>query len=63
MYSPETTKYLIHLTLQAEGVVDKPDVVGAIFGQTEGLLGEDLDLRDLQRTGRVGTIDVQITTK
>ncbi len=63
MYSPETTKYLIHLTLQAEGVVDNPDVVGAIFGQTEGLLGEDLDLRDLQRTGRVGRIDVQITTK
>ncbi len=63
MYSPETTKYLIHLTLQIEGVVDKPDVVGAIFGQTEGLLGEDLDLRDLQRTGRVGRIDVQITTK
>ncbi|WP_332449457.1 DNA primase DnaG [Methanoculleus sp.] len=63
MYSPETTKYLIHLTLQIEGVVDKPDVVGAIFGQTEGLLGEDLDLRDLQRTGRVGRIDVQIVTK
>jgi DNA primase len=63
MYSPDTTKYLIHLTLQTEGVVDKPDVVGAIFGQTEGLLGEDLDLRDLQRTGRVGRIDVQITTK
>ena len=63
MYSPETTKYLIHLTLQTEGVVDKPDVVGAIFGQTEGLLGEDLDLRDLQRTGRVGRIDVQITTE
>ncbi|NLA99903.1 MAG: DNA primase [Methanomicrobiales archaeon] len=63
MYSPDTTKYLIHFTLQIEGVVDKPDVVGAIFGQTEGLLGEDLDLRDLQRTGRVGRIDVQITTK
>jgi DNA primase len=63
MYSPETTKYLIHLTLQTEGVVDKPDVVGAIFGQTEGLLGEDLDLRDLQRTGRVGRIDVQIHTR
>ncbi|MDD3857252.1 MAG: DNA primase DnaG [Methanoculleus sp.] len=63
MYSPDTTKYLIHLILQIEGVVDKPDVVGAIFGQTEGLLGEDLDLRDLQRTGRVGRIDVQIITK
>lgn len=63
MYSPDTTKYLIHISLEAEGVVEKPDVVGAIFGQTEGLLGEDLDLRDLQRTGRVGRIDVQITSK
>ena len=34
-------------------MVDKPDVVGAVFGQTEGLLGEDLDLRELQRTGRM----------
>jgi len=63
VYSPDTTKYLIHISLIAEGVVEKPDVVGAIFGQTEGLLGEDLDLRDLQRTGRVGRIDVQITSK
>jgi len=63
LYSTDTTKYLIHISLAAEGVVEKPDVVGAIFGQTEGLLGEDLDLRDLQRTGRVGRIDVQITSK
>jgi DNA primase len=63
VYSPDTTKYLIHISLTAEGVVEKPDVVGAIFGQTEGLLGEDLDLRDLQRTGRVGRIDVQINSK
>jgi len=63
VYSPDTTKYLIHINLSAEGVVEKPDVVGAIFGQTEGLLGEDLDLRDLQRTGRVGRIDVQIASK
>ena len=63
MDSSDTTKYLIHLFIQAEGVVDKSDVVGAIFGQTEGLLGEDMDLRDLQRTGRVGRIDVQIESK
>jgi len=63
VYSSDTTKYLIHITIHAEGVVEKSDVVGAIFGQTEGLLGEDLDLRDLQRTGRVGRIDVQITSK
>ncbi len=63
MYSSDTTKYMIHIHLEAEGVVEKPDVVGAIFGQTEGLLGEDLDLRDLQRTGRLGRIDVQVTSK
>ncbi len=63
LYSSDTTKYLIHIHLEAEGVVEKPDVVGAIFGQTEGLLGEDLDLRDLQRTGRVGRIDVQVSSK
>ncbi len=51
------------MELKTEGVVEKSDVVGAIFGQTEGLLGDDLDLRDLQRTGRVGRIDVQINTK
>lgn len=41
-------------------MVDKPDVVGAVFGQTEGLLGEDLDLRELQRTGRIGRIQIVI---
>jgi DNA primase len=38
-------------------------VVGAIFGQTEGLLGPDLDLRELQRTGRIGRIEVNIASK
>ncbi len=44
-------------------MVDKPDVVGAIFGQTEGLLGEDLDLRELQRTGRIGRIQIVIKSE
>ncbi|MFH0832156.1 MAG: DNA primase DnaG [Candidatus Aenigmatarchaeota archaeon] len=55
-------KYLIHARLDASGVVERPDVIGAIFGQTEGLLGQDLDLRELQRTGRIGRIDVEIKT-
>jgi DNA primase len=63
MYLSNTTKYLIHINIEAEGVVEKTDVVGAIFGQTEGLLGEDMDLRDLQRSGRVGRIDVTLTSK
>ena len=55
-----TTKYLIHAQITANGIVEKPDVVGAVFGQTEGLLSNDLDLRELQRTGRIGRIQVDI---
>ncbi len=55
-----TTKYLIHAQITANGIVEKPDVVGAVFGQTEGLLSNDLDLRELQRTGRIGRIQVMI---
>jgi DNA primase len=62
MQNVDTTKYVIYANITAEGIVERPDVVGAIFGQTEGLLGSDLDLRDLQKTGRLGRIDVQITS-
>ncbi|MBC7096436.1 MAG: DNA primase [Methanobacteriales archaeon] len=58
-----TTKYLIHAQINANGIVEKPDVVGAIFGQTEGLLSNDLDLRELQKTGRIGRIKVNITSR
>jgi DNA primase len=60
---PSTTKYLIQARLTADGIVEKPDVVGAIFGQTEGLLGEELDLRDLQKGGRIGRIEVDVVSK
>ena len=55
-------KYLIYAKMHAKGVIERPDVIGAIFGQTEGLLGSDLDLRDLQHTGRIGRIEVNIKT-
>ncbi|MFL2956536.1 MAG: hypothetical protein CND29_03185 [Marine Group II euryarchaeote MED-G36] len=53
-------KYVIHATIKADGTVARKDVVGAIFGQTEGLLGEELQLRKLQRTGRIGHVDVNL---
>ena len=59
---PSTTKYLIQAKLATEGIVEKPDIVGAIFGQTEGLLGEELDLRDLQKSGRIGRIEVEVSS-
>ncbi len=58
-----TTKYVIYAEFEASGIVERPDVVGAIFGQTEGLLGDDLDLRELQKTGRIGRIKVDVHTK
>ncbi|MGQ0797368.1 MAG: DNA primase DnaG [Methanobacteriota archaeon] len=60
---PSTTKYMIQARMEAEGIVEKPDVVGAVFGQTEGLLGEELDLRDLQKSGRIGRIEVDVQSK
>ncbi|MDD3399012.1 MAG: DNA primase DnaG [Candidatus Methanomethylophilaceae archaeon] len=54
---------MVKAKLTADGIVEKPDVVGAIFGQTEGLLGEELDLRDLQKSGRIGRIDVDVSSK
>jgi len=60
---PSTTKYMIKATIKADGVIEKSDVVGAIFGQTEGLLGDELDLRELQRSARVGRIEVELESK
>jgi DNA primase len=60
---PTTTKYLIKARISADGIIEKSDVVGAIFGQTEGLLGDELDLRELQRSARVGRIEVELESK
>ena len=57
---PTSSKYLIRASVRANGVVNKSDVVGAVFGQTEGLLGDELDLRDLQKSGRMGRVEVEI---
>src|SRR3990167_8719259 len=56
--SPVSIKYIIHAKFEAEGTIEKPDMIGAVFGQTEGLLGEDLEMRELQKTGRIGRIEV-----
>lgn len=55
-----TAKYIIHASFEVGGLVEKPDVIGAIFGQTEGLFGPDLDLRELQKNNRIGRIEVEI---
>jgi len=61
--SPVSIKYIIYSKFEAEGAVEKPDVIGALFGQTEGLLGSDLELRELQKEGKIGRIDVNLRSE
>lgn len=63
MQTLETTKYVIKAKIDVDGIIEKPDIIGAIFGQIEGLLGKDLDLRELQKTGRIGRLKVNIFMK
>lgn len=58
--SPVSIKYMVHANFEAEGAVEKPDVIGALFGQTEGLLGRDLEMRELQKEGKIGRIEVEL---
>ncbi|MEM0291844.1 MAG: DNA primase DnaG [Fervidicoccaceae archaeon] len=53
-------KYLVRARIEVDGIVDKNDVIGALFGQTEGLLSPELDLRELQDKGRIGRIQVDL---
>ena len=61
--SPISIKYMIYAKFLAEGTLEKPDVIGAVFGQTEGLLGRDLEMRDLQKEGKIGRIEVSLSTE
>src|SRR4030043_1239542 len=58
--SPVSIKFMIHANFTAEGALEKPDVIGALFGQTEGLLGADLEMRELQKEGKIGRIEVEL---
>lgn len=60
--SPVSIKYMIVASFAAEGPIEKPDVIGAIFGQTEGLLGTELEMRELQKEGKIGRIEVDLNT-
>jgi len=58
-----TAKYVVKASFEVEGVVEKPDVIGAVFGQTEGLFGPELDLRELQKSGRIGRIEIDLKSE
>ncbi len=56
----DIVKYLVEAKFSIDGIVDKPDIIGAVFGQTEGLLGDELDLRELQKSGKIGRIEIEV---
>ncbi len=56
-------KYQIRADIKVNGTVQRKDIIGAIMGQTEGLLGDELELRKLQRTARIGHVDVETESK
>ena len=51
-------KYHVKLSYQVDGLVERADIIGAIFGQTEGLLGPEMNLNELQRVSKIGRIEV-----
>ncbi len=58
----DVVKYMVEAKFDVAGLAEKPDIIGAIFGQTEGLLGGGLDLRELQKNGKIGRIEIDVST-
>jgi len=56
-------KYLVKLRFEVDGVVEKADMIGAIFGQTEGLFGPEMNLNELQKSWKVGRIEINLESK
>ena len=56
-------KYLVRLRFDVDGVVERADVIGAIFGQTEGLFGPEMNLNELQKSWKVGRIEINLESK
>ncbi len=57
------SKYIIEARFVVDGVVEKHDVIGAIFGQTEGLFPKEFELRELQKSGKIGRIDIELKSE
>jgi DNA primase len=58
----DIVKYMVEARFEIQGLAEKPDIIGAVFGQTEGLLGGGLDLRELQKNGKIGRIEIEAAT-
>ncbi|MDE1871507.1 MAG: DNA primase [Candidatus Micrarchaeota archaeon] len=59
----DIVKYMVEARFEISGLAEKPDIIGAVFGQTEGLLGGGLDLRELQKNGKIGRIEIEASSQ
>src|SRR5271170_7024196 len=59
----DIVKYMVEARFEISGLAEKPDIIGAVFGQTEGLLGGGLDLRELQKNGKIGRIEIETSNQ
>lgn len=57
------TKYILEFTMEIDGNVERSDIIGAIFGQTEGIFGPTFDLREMVKSGKIGRIEVEIKSR
>ena len=62
MHKSGIVKYHVKLSFDVDGLVERADIIGAIFGQTEGLLGPEMNLNELQRVSKIGRIEVNTTS-
>ena len=53
-------KYLIKASFEVDGRVEKHDIIGAVFGQTEGLLGSEFNLEELQNKDKIGRVPLDL---
>jgi DNA primase (EC 2.7.7.-) len=53
-------KYLIKASFEVDGRVEKHDIIGAVFGQTEGLLGSEFNLEELQNKDKIGRVHLDL---
>ncbi|MDG6931412.1 MAG: DNA primase [Nitrososphaerota archaeon] len=54
---------MIKMKFSIEGIVEKADIIGAIFGQTEGLFGSELNLNELQKNWKISRIEINMQAK
>ncbi len=53
-------KYTIYIKFKVKGIVNEKDIMKGIFKGMEGLLGAELEMRELQKEGEIGKIEIDL---